>query len=76
MEVVVAVIVFLIGILLGYLIANHRLHKQTGGTLVFDRAEPKNAPYLCFESYDELDEIRTKKYATLAVEWTNSNTRT
>lgn len=73
MGVVLVVIALSIGVLIGYLIANRRLHKQTRGTLMFDRSEPQNAPYLCFSSYEELDEIRTKKYATLAVDWTNSN---
>ena len=76
MEVVVAVLIgLLIGYLVGYLTAIRRLHKQTTGTLMFDRAEPKNAPYLCFSSYEELDEIRKKKYVTLNVSWTDSNSR-
>lgn len=76
MEVVIAaVIALLVGILLGFLIANRKLHKQCTGTLMFDRAEPKNAPYLCFASYEELDEIRKKRYATLNVGWTDSNSR-
>ena len=75
MEVVVTLLIgLLIGYLIGYLTASNRLHKQTSGTLMFDRAEPRNAPYLCFESYDELDEIRTKRYATLNVGWTDSGT--
>lgn len=75
MEVAILVVTLLIGVIVGYLIANRRLHKQTTGTLMFDRAEPRNAPYLCFESYEELDAIRKKKYATLNVGWTDNNTR-
>lgn len=74
MEVVVALSLgLLIGYLIGYLTANRRLHKQTAGTLMFDRSEPRNAPYLCFESYDELDKIRKKRYATLNVGWADGN---
>lgn len=74
MEVVVTLLLgLLFGYLIGYLTANRRLHKQTTGTLMFDRSEPRNAPYLCFESYEELDEIRKKRYATLNVSWADSN---
>lgn len=73
--VAILLIGLLVGYLIGYLTASRRLHKQTTGTLMFDRAEPKNAPYLCFSSYEELDEIRMKRYATLNVSWTDSNSR-
>ena len=70
---ILAIVALLIGIVIGILIANRRLYKQTTGTLMFDRAEPQNAPYLCFESYEELNEIRKKRYATLNVSWADSN---
>ena len=73
MEIVILVVALLIGIFIGYLVANRKLHERTNGTLMFDRAEPRNAPYLLFESYDELDAIRKKEYATLHVRWTNSD---
>lgn len=77
MEVVILVIALAIGVLIGLFvginISHRRLHTQTTGALVFDSTEPTNAPYLCFESYDELAEVRTKKYATLRVDWTNGN---
>lgn len=73
--VIVAVIALIVGFLIGYLLAKCKLHKQCTGTLMFDRAEPKNAPYLCFSSYEELDEIRKKQFATLNVDWTNSDAK-
>lgn len=76
MEVVItAVVALLAGLLIGFVVANRKLHKRTNGTLMFDRAEPRNAPYLLFESYDELDAIRKKEYATLHVRWTNSDAK-
>ena len=72
MEVVIAAIVgILLGIGIGTLIMNHKLHKQSNGFLMFDRAEPKLAPYLCFESMDDLTEIQKKKFVTLVVGWSN-----
>lgn len=72
---IVAVIALIVGFLIGWIVAKRKLHKQCTGALMFDRAEPKNAPYLCFSSYEELDEIRKKQFATLNVDWTNSDAK-
>ena len=70
MEVVIAVIVgILIGMPIGIFIMNRKLHKKSNGFLMFDRDEPKLAPYLCFESLDDLTEIQKKKFVTLVVSW-------
>lgn len=72
---IVAVIALIIGFFIGWVVAKRKLHKQCTGSLIFDRAEPKNAPYLAFNSYEELDEIHKKQFATLKVDWTNSDAK-
>lgn len=76
MEIVIAaVIALIVGFFIGWAVAKRKLHKQCTGSLIFDQVEPKNAPYLCFSSYEELDEIRKKRYATLNVGWANSDAK-
>lgn len=71
MEVMVALAVgILLGITVGIVISSRKLHKQSNGFLMFDRSEPNLAPYLCFESRDDLTEIQKKHFVTLVVGWT------
>lgn len=76
MEVVIAVVIALtLGIIIGLLTSMIRLHLHSTGTLMFDRYDESTAPYICFESYDDLIKMRTKKYVTMSVGWTKENTR-
>ena len=76
MDMLVAVIIaLLLGVLVGLLVSMIRLHIHSGGTLMFDHSDPSAAPYLCFESYGDLDKVRNKKYVTLAVKWTKEHSR-
>jgi hypothetical protein len=73
MEVMVALVVgILLGITIGILIASRKLHKQSNGFLMFDSADKSLAPYLCFESLDDLTEIQNKKFVTLVVGWSKN----
>lgn len=73
MEVVVAAIIgMLVGISIGVLIMTRKLHKQSNGFLMFDRSDPSLAPYLCFESRDDLTEIQKKRFVTLVVSWSKN----
>ena len=76
MEVVIAVVIALtLGIIVGLIVSMIRLHIHSSGTLIFDRSDETTAPYICFESYDDLIAIRKKKYVTLTVGWTKESTR-
>lgn len=76
MELLVATIIaLLLGVLIGLIVSMIRLHLHSSGTLMFDHTDPTAAPYLCFESYDELERVRNKKYVTMAVKWTKDHTR-
>ena len=73
MELAIALAVgILLGITIGILLAARKLHKQSNGFLMFDRADPSLAPYLCFESHDDLSEIRKKRFVTLVVGWSKN----
>lgn len=73
MEVMIALAVgILLGITVGILIASRKLHKQSNGFLMFDRADKSLAPYLCFENRNDLAEIQKKKFVTLVVGWSKN----
>lgn len=73
--VVVAVITLTLGIIIGLIVNHIRLHWHSNGMIIFDRSDENAYPYLCFESYDELAEIRKRKYVTMVVGWSKDTTR-
>lgn len=73
--VIAAIIALTLGIIIGLIVSYIRLHWHSNGMIMFDRSDETASPYLCFESYEELAEIRKRKYVTMVVGWTKETTR-
>ena len=61
------VLLFLVGVLIGYIYAHRRLEHRAIGSIRVDRSDP-NEPYLFLELSESLENIIKSNYVTLKVE--------
>lgn len=65
MEIVIAVAMFVVGIIVGIMIANK--HNKPIGTLRIDQSDPDEAPYLFLELSEDPMKLMSSTYVTLKV---------
>lgn len=61
------IIIFVIGIFVGYVIALLIFRTRSVGSLRIDTSDPDDGPYLFLELSKDMDVVYQKKYVTLRV---------
>lgn len=62
---------YVVGIIVGFIFANHKLHRKSSGSIRIDNSIPEDGPYLFLEMNSDPNALKDHKYVTLEVKFEN-----